>query len=175
MARLSDKQRRFIQEYLIDLNATAAAKRAGYSAKTAEAIGYENLRKPQIAEEIRKRQEKLQSKLEITQETVLRELAAVAFANGTDFAAINRDGSVSLTPTSELSEQKKKAVASIKEGQYGTEIKLYDKVRALELLGRHLGVFDAKSGSALPVAENNLLEAIMGAGEIDTDDLSEVE
>lgn len=174
MARLTDKQKRFVAEYLVDLNATAAAKRAGYSEKTAYSMGQRLLKHVEIRALIQKRREKLQSELEITQEAVLQELAAVAFANGTDFAQITRTGMVRLTPTEALPEHKRKAVASIKEGQYGTEIKMHDKVRALELLGKHLGLFDRQVGQA-PAGENNLLSAIMGAGEVDTDDLPEVE
>lgn len=144
MAKLTEKQKRFVDEYLVDLNATAAAKRAGYSEKTACEQGSRLLANVKVQEEIKKRQIKLQDKLEITQEKVLEELAAIAFANGTNFATINHKGQVSLIPTSELSENKKKAVASIKEGQYGVEVKLHDKVRALELLGKHLGVFTEK-------------------------------
>lgn len=175
MAKLTDKQKRFVSEYLVDLNATAAATRAGYSEKTACEQGSRLLANVKVQEEIRKRQERLQDKLEITQEKVLEELAAIAFANGTNFATINHKGQVSLTPTSELSENRKKAVASIKEGQYGVEVKLHDKVRALELLGKHLGVFDSKHGSSLPAEENNLIEVLMNIGEVDTDDLPEVE
>lgn len=90
MAKLTAKQERFVDEYLVDLNATAAARRAGYSEKTAEVIGYENLRKPQIMAAIHERQQNLQGKLEITQEAVLQELAAIAFANGTDFVTVTR-------------------------------------------------------------------------------------
>ena len=77
--KLTPKQRRFIDEYLIDLNATQAAIRAGYSEKTAYSIGLQNLKKLEIQAEIQKRRNRLQSKLEITQERVLQELAAIAF------------------------------------------------------------------------------------------------
>lgn len=72
---LTDKQRRFVEEYLVDLNATQAAIRAGYSERTAYSIGQENLKKPEIAEEIQVRQAKLGEEAEITAEWVLRELA----------------------------------------------------------------------------------------------------
>ena len=103
-------------------------------------------------------------------------LAAIAFANGTDFATITHNGLVRLTPTDEVPEEKKKAVASIKEGQYGTEIKLHDKVRALELLGKHLGVFDTNNGSANE-QENNIFEVIEESTreEIGTDEIPEIE
>ena len=84
MAKLTDKQKRFVDEYLVDLNATAAAKRAGYSEKSASRIAIELLNKTHVSAEIQKRQAKLRGKLEITQERVLEELAAIAFANGTD-------------------------------------------------------------------------------------------
>ena len=176
VAKLNDRQERFVDEYLVDLNATAAAKRAGYSEKSASRIAIELLNKTHVSAEIQKRQAKLRGKLEITQERVLEELAAIAFANGTDFATINRNGLVRLVPTDDLPEDKKKAVASIKEGQYGTEIKLHDKVRALELLGKHLGVFDANNGSANE-QENNIFEVIEESTreEIGTDEIPEIE
>jgi phage terminase small subunit len=68
---MTPKQERFVEEYLVDLNATQAAIRAGYSAKTAFTIGHENLRKPYIQEAIQKAKTKVSEKLEITVETVL--------------------------------------------------------------------------------------------------------
>lgn len=173
---MTDKQKRFINEYMIDLNATSAAKRAGYSEKTAYSIGQRLLKNVEIQEAIQQIQNKMQNRLEITQERVLEELAAIAFAKGTDFAQVDECGTVEIIPTSDLSEEKKKAIASIKQGPYGlTEIKLHDKLRALEMLGRHLGVFDTR-----PVADekkNNLFEMIENStrGEIDTDAIPEIE
>lgn len=176
VAKLNDRQERFVDEYLVDLNATAAAKRAGYSEKTARSQGQRLLTNVDIQAAIQKRQARLQGKLEITQERVLEELAAIAFANGTDFATINRNGLVRLVPTDDLPEDKKKAVASIKEGQYGTEVKLHDKVKALELLGKHLGVFDSGNGPGNE-QENNIFEVIDQSTreEIDTDEIPEIE
>ena len=71
---------------------------------------------------------------------VLQELAAIAFANATDFAQIV-NGRVHLTNTADLSDAQIKAIAGIKEGKNGIELKLNDKEKALELLGRHLGMF----------------------------------
>jgi phage terminase small subunit len=76
--KLTPKQERFIQEYLIDCNATGAARRAGYSEKAAEQVGFDNLRKPWIAEEIQKAQAKLAKKAEITQEWVVGKLKKIA-------------------------------------------------------------------------------------------------
>ena len=176
MAKLNERQKRFVQEYLVDLNATAAAKRAGYSQRTAKSQGQRLLTNVDIQAAIQKRQEKLQGKLEITQERVLEELAAVAFANGTDFATITKSGMVRIIPTEDVAEDKRKAVAGIKEGQWGTEIKLHDKVRALELLGKHLGVFDSNNASTNQET-NNIFEVInQSTGEeLDTSEISEIE
>ena len=74
MANLTPKQQRFVEEYLIDLNATQAAIRAGYSEKTAQEIGSENLSKPMIAKAIAEAQEKLSNKTQVTVEMVVQGL-----------------------------------------------------------------------------------------------------
>lgn len=140
-SRLTLKQARFVDEYLIDLNATQAAIRAGYSERTAQQIGAENLSKPVIQAEIQKRRRDRERRTEITQDRVLQELAAIAFARGTDYASVGPGGVVKIKPTEELNDTQKAAVLSIKETQAGIEIKLADKVRALELLGKHQGLF----------------------------------
>ncbi len=174
--KLTPKQRRFIDEYLIDLNATQAAIRAGYSEKTAYSIGLQNLKKLEIQAEIQKRRNRLQNKLEITQERVLQELAAIAFANGADYAKVVNSGllpTVEMIPTEELPPEKLPAIAGIKANQYGVEVKLHDKVKALELLGKYLGTFDG--GPAQEQTENNLFEAIDSIGEEGFDDLPEIQ
>lgn len=85
MARkLTPKQKAFVSEYLIDLNATQAAVRAGYSKKTAGAIGGENLEKPEIQEAIQKATYKRSERTEITQDKVIAEIAKYAFKDASD-------------------------------------------------------------------------------------------
>ena len=74
MAKLTPKQQRFVDEYLIDLNATQAAIRSGYSEKTAQEIGSENLSKPMVAKAIAEAQEKLSNKAQVTVEMVVQGL-----------------------------------------------------------------------------------------------------
>lgn len=176
VAKLTEKQKRFVAEYLVDLNATAAAIRAGYSEKTACEQGSRLLANVKVQEEIQKRQKGLRKKLEITQETVLQELAAIAFANGTDFVTINRNGLLDIKATTDVSKEKLPAIAGIKYNQLGVEIKLHDKVRALELLGKHLGVF-ATGGGAAAQEDNNIFEVIDQSTqeEIDTNAIPEIE
>ena len=154
--KLTAKQIRFVDEYMVDFNATQAAIRAGYKAKTAHVIGAENLRKPKIAEEIARRQKDLQRRTEVTQDRVVKELARVAFADATDYACVetltyeNEDGTVSpvqiVSPkdTDTRSDDQRAAIAGIKHGANGIEVKLHDKIKALELLGRHIGMFNDK-------------------------------
>lgn len=154
--RLTAKQKHFIEEYLIDLNATQAAIRAGYSKKTAAFIGAENLKKTQIQAEIQRRMAERQKRTEVTQDRVVKELARLAFANATDFVTVEKreivmgDGSVvavdgaTVKHTSELTLDQQAAIAGIKQGANGVELKLCDKLKALELLGRHIGMFNDK-------------------------------
>lgn len=175
--RLTPKQERFVDEYLIDLNATQAAIRAGYSRKTADRIGPELLGKTCVSDAIQRRRRDRERRTEITQDRVLQELAAIAFARGTDYASVSPGGAVQIKPTEELNDAQKAAVLSIKETQNGVEIKLADKVRALELLGKHQGLFDG-SGKDDKAPINNLLEQIQGSAkalEEDGDAIREIQ
>lgn len=133
--KLTPKQMRFVDEYMVDFNATQAAIRAGYKAKTAHVIGAENLRKPKIAEEIARRQKDLQRRTEVSQDRVVKELARIAFAD----ASV-----VCVTDFDNLTDDQRAAIQGIRPTNFGWEIKLCDKIKALELLGRHIGMFNDK-------------------------------
>ncbi|MCY1388615.1 Terminase small subunit [compost metagenome] len=151
---LTPKQRRFVDEYLIDLSATQAAIRAGYSQKTAGSIGEENLRKPEIAAAIAERMKDREQRTEITQDRVLQELARLAFLDVRK--AFNADGS--LKPIHELDDDTAAAVAGMDIAEIGSgedaigfvkKIKLSDKKGALELVMRHLGMVTPKGHADL--------------------------
>ena len=165
--KLTAKQQRFCDEYLIDLNATQAAIRAGYSQKRASEQAYQLLQKTTVQNYIQKRKKDRVERTEFTQDMVLRELANIAFSNAADYAAVvekdamaevegnmipllDADGNpvkyrtVEPVLTADLTESQKRALSVIKKGRDGFEIKPYDKIRALELLGKHLGMFDEK-------------------------------
>ena len=141
--KLTAKQKKFVDEYLIDLNATQAAIRAGYSEKTADRIASENLRKLEVQKYLQTKQTKLQNKSEVTQQRVIDELASIAFAKGTDYATI-KNGCVNIQDTDKLTDKQKAAISGIKSTQFGVEIKLADKLKALELIGKHIGMFKDK-------------------------------
>lgn len=162
--KLTPKQQKFVDEYLTDLNATQAAIRAGYSQKTAKEQAARLLTNVNIAAEIERQRKKTQKKLEIRRERVIEELAAIAFANGTDYAkiiSVDGQASVAFTPTENLTPEKRKAIAGIKETQSGMEVKLHDKLRAIEMLDKYLGLFEQQK----EVEEVSLADSIAAAYE----------
>lgn len=173
---ITQRQKRFVEEYLMDLNAVQAAVRAGYSEKTARKNGYLLLKKPGVAEAVREAMAQRGERVQITQDMVLRELAAIGFAMVTDHTNVSGDGQIRVVPTAELTEEQRRAIASIKVSRYGVQVSNYDKVKALELLGKHLGLFCGREG-ACPEEENDLLERLVDDLEedMDTDDLSEIQ
>ncbi|WP_243113068.1 terminase small subunit [Ruminococcus sp. Marseille-P6503] len=157
MPKLTEKQKKFCEEYLIDLNATKAAVRAGYSKKTANTIAAQNLAKLNVQKYISELQKEQSERTRITADQVLEELAAIAFSDRTELArVVSRQGetAVELTETKDLPDTVKKVVSGVKQGRNGVEISSYDKLRALELLGKHLGMFIDRP--AAPASEDEL-------------------
>lgn len=156
---LTAKQQRFVDEYLIDLNATQAAIRAGYSEKTARSISNENLTKPDIQAAIQKGMEARSGRVAITQDMVLRELAKIGFSDirkvvrwgETQLRMIGGDedeGDVlvpyhglALIDSNEIDDETAGAIAEVSQGKEGLKVKLHDKKGALVDIGRHLGMF----------------------------------
>jgi phage terminase small subunit len=141
---LTPQQARFVAEYLIDLNATQAAIRAGYSARTAESQGSRLLSNAKVSAAIAEGQKRIANTLEIDAGNVLRELARIAFADIRKVATWT-GGTVSLRNSEELSADTAAAVVEISEGQHGVRVKLADKRAALVDLGRHLSLWNGRS------------------------------
>lgn len=146
MARLTAKQKRFIEEYLIDLNATQAAIRAGYSPHTAKEIGSENLSKPHIRTHVERELAERSKRTGINQDRVIRELARIAFVNPTEVVNTQE-----ATLKDNAKEDDTAAIASVKvkivDGDFSSierEIRFADKLKALEMLGKHMGMFTDK-------------------------------
>lgn len=144
VGKLTDKQKRFIEEYLIDLNATQAAIRAGYSEETARQIGAENLSKPVIQEAIQQAQNKRSERTQITQDDVIRRLIEIA-----DIST----GKKAITET-EIARTEGGVVV-------GTDVvkicfEPHAANKALELLGKHLGMFKDKVEVSGAVTNQNI-------------------
>ncbi len=151
---LTPKQNQFVLEYTVDFNATAAATRAGYSEKTAAQAGHNLLQRDEIQVAIKDAIAAREKRTQITGDRVIQELARIAFADVGDYVQVvaippKKTGgvpiqAVALTPTEKLNAEQRAAIASIEETQAGIKLRLHDKVKALELIGKNLGLFTEK-------------------------------
>lgn len=170
--KLTEKQKMFVQEYLIDLNATQAAIRAGYSARTAHAIGSELLEKTLVAEAVARAKAERSARVGLTQDRVIAELAAIAFARMPHYVEWGTGDQMALKHSAELTDEQAAAVAQVTESEKFIKtlgksaddepeqlmsrersIKLHDKVPVLKLLGQHLGLFTDKHEVTVEVRE----------------------
>lgn len=138
---LNEKQKRFAEEYVMSLNATQAATRAGYSEKTAYSQGHRLLTNDEVSKYIQVLREELQEKTEITKEMIINEAAQIAFGNVSKVARWTNNV-ITLIPSNELPDEVKATIAEIKETNFGISIKQYDKLRALDLISKILGFYE---------------------------------
>lgn len=158
MAKLTDKRERFCEEYLVDLNATQAAIRAGYSEKTARQQGQRLLSNVVIEARIAELKRERSMRTQITADRVLEEYARLGFADMRSFASWG-PGGARFTESEGLNADESPAVESVKESRsyhYGkdgdllgetvnTSIKLHSKIQALGAMSKHLGLYDENS------------------------------
>jgi len=141
---LTGLQERFVQEYLVDLNATQAAIRAGYSRKAAQQHGSRVKRRPHVRERIEAAMAERAERTGIRQDRVIAELARLAFSDIRDVADWDGEG-VRVKDSQGMGPKQSACIAEIaetptKEGRK-LRVKLHGKTRALEMLARHLGLF----------------------------------
>lgn len=157
-----NKQDLFVDEYLKDLNATQAYIRAGYKFKSenvAAASAAKILRNPKIQEKIQAEMAKREKRTEITQDRVLREIANLAFTDRTGIVNLKKNR-VIIQDFEELTPEQRACVAGVKETKYGIEVSFYNKEKALEMLGRHLGMFNDKVKIDGEMTVNNPLQGL---------------
>lgn len=159
MAKLTAKQQRFVDEYLIDLNATQAAIRAGYAKKAARSIGQENLTKPDIKAYIADRMAEKEAALIADQDEVLKYLTSVMRGRSRSSVVVVESAGDFISKAREMEKSPDEK----------------ERLKAAELLGKRYGLFDKRDQAVKTGEKNNLLEAISATEEIDTDDLPEVE
>ena len=137
---MTPRQQQFVREYLIDLNATQAAIRAGYSARSAEVQGARLLGEAKIAAAIKAAQEKRARKTEVDAARVVQEYARIAFADIKNAVAWGSN-TVTLKASDDLPADVTAAISEVRETKDGVQIKFHSKTAALDSLARHLGMF----------------------------------
>ena len=174
------RRERFVEEYLIDLNVTQAAIRAGYSPKTAYSIGHELMKIPEVRARIDKAMAERSKRTGINADRVLRELGRIAFIDPSqvinlDTAEVKPDASkddlaaiagmkVKYVPHKDFDEDGEPVIEQAIE----REVRLCDKLKALELCGRHLGMFNDKlqvTGQLNTGQLDKVLEQLRGGGD----------
>ncbi len=144
--KLTDKQKKFVEEYLLDLNATQACIRAGYSPNNADKIGSQLLGKTRVQEAISQAIAERSRRTGINQDRVIQELARIAFVKITDVVDSNGDirRDASDDDIACIESYKVKDSDTINGSSSEREVKLASKLKALELLGKHLGMWNDK-------------------------------
>lgn len=151
---------RFCEEYIIDLNAKQAAIRAGYSARSAGSSASELLDREQVQERIQKLKNERSQRTNITADAVINELAQIGFAKVKDY--LEWDGKkLKIKKFEDLTHEQQSVISEMTESVnvagINHKIKFHDKLRALELIGKHLGLFkdqievSGKDGAPVPV------------------------
>ena len=146
MAQMTDKQLKFVEEYLVDLNATQAAIRSGYSPKTADQQASRLLANVKVQQAISIAMAERSRRTGVNQDRVVEELAKIAFVNITDI--VDSNGRI----RADASEEDTACIETIKykrtDNEFGgsveREVKVASKLKALELLGKHLGMWNDK-------------------------------
>lgn len=144
MAKLTAKQQRFCDEYLIDLNATQAAIRSGYSKKTAKQIGQENLTKPDIKEYIEKRMAEKEKELIADQNEVMKYLSSVMRREKTESVVVTLSKEKSTYVPDENGTMRKQTVKEDIPQVVKIPARLSDANKAAELLGKAYGIYTEK-------------------------------
>ncbi len=155
--RLTLKRRRFGEEYIIDLNATKAAERAGFSLKTAYSQGQRLLKNVEVQAYIAKAQDARSRRTEITQDAVLKRVAELAFTNLDAFVSWTRD-KLELRNSADIPREHIGAIQEIAETHDGLRIKLADRMPALTLLFRHLRLLPTPGSKEDPLHLKHTIE-----------------
>ncbi len=140
---LGEKKQAFAKAYVILLDGTEAAKRAGYAKGSAHVTASRLLKDPRVKQQIAKEQLKLAKDHDLDPAKVLKELQLIAFARITDTVTWNEHG-VGLVPSDQLTADQAAALAEVRQTKDGFAVKAHDKLAALDKLGRHLGLFESK-------------------------------
>ena len=177
---LTAKQARFVEEYLIDLNATQAAIRAGYSQRTARQVGAENLTKPVIASAISAAQSARSKRVNVNADWVLSRLTEEATADLADIL----DDAGAIRPVKEWPliwrqglvagiDVQEDTVEGVKVGQT-VKLKLSERIKRIELIGKHVSVGAFRENVAVTNPDGSLKPTVIDASQLSTEALREL-
>ncbi len=143
---MTPRRQKFVDEFMVDFNAAAAARRAGFSAKSAPRYAKYLLRQAEVANAIEARVVAHEGVLRVSADRVLAELALIAFADMRRYVTIE-DGALALVPSAELAPGEAGAIAFLAPAgpRAGARIRLHDKIRALRALMKHLGLMEQRT------------------------------
>lgn len=159
--KLTPQQERFAHEYIIDLNATQAAIRAGYSPNTAQEQGSRLLSNVMILELIEQLKKKREIRTDITADRVLNELAKIAFSDLNKFVEVDDSGKIKVKPSNQVDGTVLSEISeSVTQNGRTKKVKLHDKMKALELIGRHLAMFTDKQEIKINKTEEDNEQAV---------------
>jgi phage terminase small subunit len=167
--KLTDKQQNFVEEYLIDLNATQAAIRAGYSEKTARSQGQRLLTNVDIEKAIQKAMAERSKRTNINADNVLREIAHTAFDDIGNYLSFHPDADSPYGVRIDIKDSGEVDTRNISEvsiGKDGFKFKLYNKDSALVNLAKHLGLFDKSQEEQADIVD----DWVQAMGEVDEKD-----
>ncbi len=152
---LTSKQKLFIQEYLVDKNSAAAARRAGYSVKSADKIGHQLLENTRVSAQLKIELDKRMEKIEVSSTNILQEMAKIAFFKFVDIFEVDENNELRLKDLKKMGINSACAIKSISTGKAGTvSIQFYDKVAALRLLGDYFKLWEGNESRESPVGDN---------------------
>lgn len=167
MSKLTDKQEMFCQEYIKDLNATQAAIRAGYSKKTAEVIGSENLIKPKVKERIQELKDKRVQRTKIDADYMTKTLQSWLEVDVTQLLSLTVEQIKSLPlEVRKMVQAAKPTNIKTEDGQVLYDIKFVSKEKAAEMLSKHIGYFEKDNEQKITL-ENNALTNISEAKQLE--------
>lgn len=159
--KLTAQQELFAREYVIDNNAKQAAIRAGYSEKTAQEQGSRLLSNVKVLELVETHRKKREIRTDVTADRVIKELAKIAFSDLNEFVEVSKDGKINVKPSDQVDGTVLSEISeSVTTNGRTKKVKLHDKMKALELIGRHLAMFTDKQEIKIDKTVEENIEAV---------------
>lgn len=151
--KLTERQKDFCREFMIDKNMSAAARRAGYNARNAHGMGFNLMQNPLIKAEIERLMGEVIEEAKVTHSMITAELMKIAFSDFNDFVELSGSGSgqtVVFKPTSALAKGNGKMIKTLEIGKRGIKLQLHSKEQALDMLAKHVGYFGVDNSQKTP-------------------------